>query len=206
MFKNTQKIFALGLMSGTSMDGINLSIVKTNGIYLDDLDINKIIPYSKKTLDALYNILKKLPKSLDNQELILETSKLVTCDHYQSIKSLLNETNIKPDIIGFHEYNSMHMEPLDGPAGIVMADGKWAVCILDRNGLRPSRFYVTKSDKVIMASEVGVLDVKPEDVVSKGRLQPGKMFLIDFEQGRMIPDEELKSEICNSKPYEKWVS
>lgn len=108
MFKNTQKILALGLMSGTSMDGINLSIVETNGNFLNDLGINKIIPYSKKTRDALYNILKKLPKSLDNEDLILETSKLVTCDHYQSIKSLLSETNIKPDIIGFHGQTVYH--------------------------------------------------------------------------------------------------
>ena len=117
-----------------------------------------------------------------------------------------SDINMPKEKKNFYEYSSASMEPWDGPASICFTDGKCAGAVLDRNGLRPSRFYVTKSDKVIMASEVGVLDVKPEEVVSKGRLQPGKMFLIDFEQGRMIPDEELKSEICNSKPYGKWVS
>ena len=117
-----------------------------------------------------------------------------------------SDVNMPIEKKNFYEYSSASMEPWDGPASICFTDGKCAGAVLDRNGLRPSRFYVTKSDKVIMASEVGVLDVKPEEVVSKGRLQPGKMFLIDFEQGRMIPDEELKSEICNSKPYGKWIS
>ncbi len=118
-------------------------------------------------------------------------------------QSDVNMPKIKKD---FYEYSSASMEPWDGPASICFTDGKCAGAVLDRNGLRPSRFYVTKKDKVIMASEVGVLDVDPQDVLLKGRLQPGKMFLIDFEEGRMIPDEELKSEICNSKPYGKWIS
>ena len=118
-------------------------------------------------------------------------------------QSDVNMPKIKKD---FYEYSSASMEPWDGPASICFTDGKCAGAVLDRNGLRPSRFYVTKQDKVIMASEVGVLDVNPQDVLHKGRLQPGKMFLIDFEEGRMIPDEELKSEICNSKPYGKWIS
>ena len=118
-------------------------------------------------------------------------------------QSDVNMPKIKKD---FYEYSSASMEPWDGPASICFTDGKCAGAVLDRNGLRPSRFYVTKQDKVIMASEVGVLDVNPKDVLHKGRLQPGKMFLIDFEEGRMIPDEELKSEICNSKPYGKWIS
>jgi glutamate synthase (NADPH/NADH) large chain len=80
------------------------------------------------------------------------------------------------------------IEPWDGPASIVFTDGKKVGAVLDRNGLRPSRFYLTDDDKVIMASEVGVLPVDPERVVKKGRLQPGKMFLIDFEKGEMIPD------------------
>ena len=108
MPKNNQKILALGLMSGTSMDGINLSMVRTNGIDLDELSINKITPYSKNTLNALYEILKNLPKSLDNQKLLLETGKLVTFDHYQSIKSLLKGVNIKPNIIGFHGQTVYH--------------------------------------------------------------------------------------------------
>jgi len=105
----------------------------------------------------------------------------------------------------FYEYSSSLMEPWDGPASIVFTDGKRAGAVLDRNGLRPSRFYITTTDKVIMASEVGVLDIDPKIIVHKGRLQPGKMFLIDFEQGRMIPDDEIKEDISNANPYKDWV-
>ena len=94
----------------------------------------------------------------------------------------------------FYEYHSCLMEPWDGPASIAFTDGTYIGAVLDRNGLRPSRYYVTDDDKCIMASEVGVVDVDPAKVVAKGRLQPGKIFLIDFEAGRMIPDEEIKSE------------
>ena len=103
----------------------------------------------------------------------------------------------------FYEYSSSLMEPWDGPASIVFTDGNYIGAVLDRNGLRPSRYYVTKDDKVIMASEVGVLPVDPENVLMKGRLQPGKMFLIDFEEGRMVPDEEIKEKIYTANPYQK---
>jgi glutamate synthase (NADPH/NADH) large chain len=105
----------------------------------------------------------------------------------------------------FYEYNSCLMEPWDGPASIAFTDGKYIGAVLDRNGLRPSRYYLTHDDKVVMASEVGVLPVEPSRVRAKGRLQPGRMFLIDFEQGRMIPDDELKSDIASRRPYEVWV-
>ena len=117
-----------------------------------------------------------------------------------------SDINMSEEKKKFYEYSSSQMEPWDGPASIVFTDGKCAGAVLDRNGLRPSRYYITKNDKVIMASEVGVLEVDPRDVLIKGRLQPGKMFLIDFEEGRMIPDEEIKSEICKSKPFGEWVS
>jgi glutamate synthase (NADPH/NADH) large chain len=105
----------------------------------------------------------------------------------------------------FYEYFSCLMEPWDGPASIVFTDGKYIGATLDRNGLRPSRYYVTHDDRVIMASEVGVLPVDPAIVKEKGRLQPGKMFLIDFEQGRLIPDEELKSAFAKAKPFGDWL-
>lgn len=105
----------------------------------------------------------------------------------------------------FYEYHSALMEPWDGPASIAFADGHYIGATLDRNGLRPSRYYVTHDDKVIMASEVGVLPVEPENVKIKGRLQPGKMFLVDFEQGRLIPDEELKAEFSSKNPYGEWL-
>ncbi len=105
----------------------------------------------------------------------------------------------------FYEYNSCIMEPWDGPASIVFTDGKYIGAVLDRNGLRPSRYYLTKDDRVIMGSEVGVVDVDPADVVAKGRLQPGRMFLVDFEKGKMVPDEEIKSEFAAQRPYGKWL-
>ena len=105
----------------------------------------------------------------------------------------------------FYEFNSCLMEPWDGPASIVFTDGKYIGAVLDRNGLRPSRYYITHDDRVIMASEVGVLPVEPKNVKAKGRLQPGKMFLVDFEQGRLIPDEELKEEFGSRRPFADWL-
>ena len=106
----------------------------------------------------------------------------------------------------FYEYHSCLMEPWDGPASIAFTDGKKIGAVLDRNGLRPSRYYVTKDDLVIMASEVGVLDVPPERVVQKGRLQPGRMFLVDTEEGRIVADEEIKQKISTEQPYRDWLS
>ena len=97
------------------------------------------------------------------------------------------------------------MEPWDGPASIAFTDGVRIGAVLDRNGLRPSRYYVTKDDLVIMASEVGVLDVPAERVLRKGRLQPGRMFLVDTELGRIVADEELKNKIATEKPYRSWL-
>ena len=105
----------------------------------------------------------------------------------------------------FYEYFSCLMEPWDGPASIAFTDGNYIGATLDRNGLRPSRYYITHDDRVIMASEVGVLPVDPAIVKEKGRLQPGKMFLVDFGQGRLIPDEELKGEFARRMPYGNWL-
>ncbi|MGE3347263.1 MAG: glutamate synthase-related protein [Ramlibacter sp.] len=105
----------------------------------------------------------------------------------------------------FYEYHAAMLEPWDGPASIVFTDGRQIGATLDRNGLRPARYCVTDDDFVIMGSESGVLPVPENKIVRKWRLQPGKMFLIDFEQGRMIDDEELKSNLANSKPYKQWI-
>jgi glutamate synthase (ferredoxin) len=106
----------------------------------------------------------------------------------------------------FYEYHSCLMEPWDGPASIAFTDGKSIGAVLDRNGLRPSRYYVTKDDLVIMASEAGVLPIEPERVASKGRLQPGRMFLVDMEQGRIVADEEIKTKIATEQPYRQWIN
>jgi glutamate synthase (NADPH/NADH) large chain len=106
----------------------------------------------------------------------------------------------------FYEYHASIMEPWDGPASISFTDGKIIGATLDRNGLRPSRYCVTTDDRVIMASETGVLPVDPAIIKEKGRLQPGKMFVVDMEQGRIISDEELKQTICSRKPYGDWLN
>jgi glutamate synthase (NADPH/NADH) large chain len=106
----------------------------------------------------------------------------------------------------FYEYNSCIMEPWDGPASVPFTDGNYIGALLDRNGLRPSRFTVTKGGYVIMSSEIGVLDIKPEDVVRHGRLEPGKMFLVDMNAGRIIEDEEVKNEITKKFPYRDWLN
>jgi glutamate synthase (NADPH/NADH) large chain/glutamate synthase (ferredoxin) len=105
----------------------------------------------------------------------------------------------------FYEYHAAMMEPWDGPASIVFTDGRQIGATLDRNGLRPARYCITDDDLVIMGSEAGVLPVPDSKIVRKWRLQPGKMFLIDLEQGRMIDDEELKANLANSKPYKQWI-
>jgi glutamate synthase (ferredoxin) len=106
----------------------------------------------------------------------------------------------------FYKYHSCLMEPWDGPASIAFTDGTMIGAVLDRNGLRPSRYYVTKDDLVIMASEAGVLPVEPERVAHKGRLQPGRMFLVDMKEGRIVADEEIKEKIASEHPYGEWIA
>ena len=115
-------------------------------------------------------------------------------------------TTMSDDKKAFYEYNACVMEPWDGPASVPFTDGNFIGALLDRNGLRPSRYTVTKKGYVIMSSEIGVLDIKPEEVVRHGRLEPGKMFLVDMNQGRIIEDEEVKTEVIKKHPYRKWLN
>ncbi len=117
----------------------------------------------------------------------------------------VGQEDMPADKRAFYEYHACLMEPWDGPASIAFSDGRYIGAVLDRNGLRPSRYLVTKDGLVVMASETGVLDIAPERVFKKGRLQPGKMFLIDTQQGRIIDDKELKEEYSRRKPYGKWL-
>jgi glutamate synthase (NADPH/NADH) large chain len=105
----------------------------------------------------------------------------------------------------FYRFHASLMEPWDGPASIAFTDGTVIGAVLDRNGLRPSRYWVTKDGLVIMASEVGVLEVDPADIVKKGRLEPGRMFLVDTEQGRIVEDDEIKHDLATAEPYEQWL-
>jgi glutamate synthase (ferredoxin) len=116
-----------------------------------------------------------------------------------------NHESMSPERKAFYEYHSALMEPWDGPASIAFTDGTVIGAVLDRNGLRPSRYYVTKDDLVVMASEVGVLDIPAENVLVKERLHPGKIFLVDTAQGRIVDDEEIKGDLARQHPYRQWL-
>ncbi|CAB4723715.1 MAG: glutamate synthase large subunit [Actinobacteria bacterium] len=116
-----------------------------------------------------------------------------------------NHTSMSESRRNFYAFHASLMEPWDGPACVTFTDGHQVGAVLDRNGLRPSRFWVTKDGLVVLASEVGVLDIAPENIARKGRLQPGKMFLVDIESGRIIEDHEIKEELASAAPYGDWL-
>src|SRR5690606_22877476 len=117
-----------------------------------------------------------------------------------------NQTDMDPARRAFYDYHSALMEPWDGPAALVFTDGTLVGATLDRNGLRPGRFLVTDDGLVVLASEIGVLDIPAEKVVRKGRLRPGRMFLIDTAEGRLIEDDEIKTQLAAAEPYGEWVA
>jgi glutamate synthase (NADPH/NADH) large chain len=116
-----------------------------------------------------------------------------------------HDTTMTPEKRAFYEYHASLMEPWDGPAAVAFTDGKWIGATLDRNGLRPARYLVTNDNQLILASETGVLPIAPENVRYKGRLQPGKMLLVDLERGRIVPDEEIKLQLASRQPYGEWL-
>lgn len=116
-----------------------------------------------------------------------------------------NAETIDPDLKAFYRFHAMHMEPWDGPAGVVLSDGRYAACALDRNGLRPARYVITKDRVITLASEVGVHDYAPEDVVEKGRLTPGQMLAVDTHTGQLIKPEQVHELIKTEHPYKKWI-
>ena len=146
--------------------------------------------------------------SIDNAlELLLATGRsLPHCMMMLVPEAWGDGVEMDPEKRAFYNYHSSLMEPWDGPALLVFTDGVRIGAILDRNGLRPFRYLVTKDDTLVMASEVGVLDIPPEDVRFKARLQPGRMFLVDPSQGRIIGDDEIKRELSTSKPYSRWLA
>jgi glutamate synthase (NADPH/NADH) large chain/glutamate synthase (ferredoxin) len=117
-----------------------------------------------------------------------------------------NVPAMSADKRAFYEYHSAIMEPWDGPAALMFCDDRYIGATLDRNGLRPARYTVTVDGLIVMASETGVLDIAPERILSRGQLQPGRMFLVDLEQKRIIPDQEIKAKICRAQPYRHWLS
>ena len=145
-------------------------------------------------MDMVVEILLTTGRSLP------EVMMMMVPEAWEKHKSMSDEKK------AFYEFNSCIMEPWDGPASIPFTDGKFIGAMLDRNGLRPSRYSVTKDGYVIMSSETGVVDIEPSNVEKHGRLEPGKMFLVDMIEGRIIEDEEIKNEIVSKYPYRKWLN
>ena len=117
-----------------------------------------------------------------------------------------NHESMSDERKAFYEYHSTLMEPWDGPAALGFTDGVKIGAVLDRNGLRPARYYVTKDDHIILGSEAGTVVIPPEDILYKDRLRPGRMLLVDTEKGRIISDEEVKAEIETEHPYREWLN
>lgn len=145
--------------------------------------------------------------SLDNMVELLVTGGM---ELHRAIRMLVppawnNVETMDPDLRAFYEYNSKHIEPWDGPAGLVITDGRYAVCTLDRNGLRPSRWVITNDDHITVASEVGTYDYDPKDVVAKGRLGPGQILSVDTETGELFHTEDVDNQLKSSHPYKKWL-
>jgi glutamate synthase domain-containing protein 2/glutamate synthase domain-containing protein 1/glutamate synthase domain-containing protein 3 len=165
-----------------------------------DEELNKIYPY-------LINEEKGSDSSvLDNVvELLTLAGRPLPHVMMMMIPAAWRDEEMTPELKAFYEYHATFMEPWDGPASVAFTDGKFIGATLDRNGLRPSRYSLTKDNILVMASEQGALEFPPEDIVLKGRLQPGKMFLADLEEGRIISDEELKTAFSTAYPYKEWV-
>ena len=145
--------------------------------------------------------------SLDN---MLEVMVAGGMDLFRAIRMLIppawqNVDDMDADLRAFYEYNSMHMEPWDGPAGIVLTDGRYACCLLDRNGLRPARWVKTKNGYLTLASEIGTWDYKPEDVMAKGRVGPGEILAIDTETGEMLSADGIDHQLKGRQPYKQWL-
>ena len=145
--------------------------------------------------------------SLDN---MLELMLAGGMDIFRAMRLLIppawqNVEQLDPDLRAFYEYNSQHMEPWDGPAGIVLTDGRYAACVLDRNGLRPARYVITKDRVITLASEIGVYDYKPEDVVAKGRLKPGQMIAADTQTGELLLPADIDKDLAGRFPYKQWL-
>lgn len=171
---------------------------------------------SKFKTDLLPNIQEISPlvnrtgsdsSSMDN---MLEVLLAGGMDLYRAVRMMVppawqNIDTMDADLKAFYDYNSMHMEPWDGPAGIVLTDGRRAVCMLDRNGLRPARWVITKNGYITLASEIGTYAYKPEDVVRKGRVGPGQMISIDTETGEVLETDAIDQKLKTAKPYKKWL-
>lgn len=160
-----------------------------------------------QTLQPLVNLSGSDSSSMDN---MLEVLLAGGVDLFRAVRMMIppawqNVDTMDSQLRAFYEYNSMHMEPWDGPAGLVMSDGRYAMCMLDRNGLRPARWVVTKDDFITLASEVGTYSYKPEDVVAKGRVGPGQMLAVDTETGEVLHTADVDQRLKTAQPYKRWL-
>ncbi len=178
----------------------NWSVARTNKFQSDFLpNLDDITPLVNRTGSD--------SSSLDN---MLEVLLVGGMELHRAVRMLVppawqNMETMDEDLKAFYEYNSMHVEPWDGPAGLVITDGRYAVCTLDRNGLRPSRWVITKDDIITVASEVGVYSYDPRDVVAKGRLGPGQILSVDTQTGKLYHTADIDRQLKASKPYHAWM-
>ena len=158
-------------------------------------------------LSPLVNRTGSDSSSMDN---MLEVLLAGGVDLFRAVRMMIppawqNVDTMDSDLRAFYEYNSMHMEPWDGPAGLVLTDGRYAVCLLDRNGLRPSRWVITKNGYITVASEIGTYGYKPEDVVAKGRIGPGQILAVDTETGEVLHTDDIDTRLKSAHPYKQWL-
>ena len=158
-------------------------------------------------LDPIISVTGSDSSSLDN---MLEVMRAAGMDVLQAMRILIPPAwqamdTLDPDVRAFYEFFDCQLEPWDGPAGIVMTDGRYAACCLDRNGLRPARYVITKDRHITIASEIGVYDYAQSDVVSKGRLGPGEMLAVDLRNGRLLSNDDIHAELKSRFPYKKWL-
>jgi len=161
-------------------------------------------------LDRIYPVIepdKSDSASLDNVlEFLVMSGKSLPYAMSILIPESWNKKNpISPELKAFYQYHSTFMEPWDGPASLIFSDGRYIGGMLDRNGLRPSRYVITKDDLMVMGSEVGVQTFAPEEIREKGRLKPGKIILVDVQEGKIYRDEELKAQLALEHPYMDWI-
>ena len=167
---------------------------------------NDLIP-DLEELGPLVNRVGSDSSSMDNMLELMVTGGI---DLFRGVRMLVppawqNVETMDADLRAFYEYNSMHMEPWDGPAGIVMTEGRHAVCLLDRNGLRPARWVTTTNGYITIASEIGVWDYKPQDVIAKGRVGPGQIFAVDTETGQILDTDAIDNRLKSRHPYKRWL-
>jgi len=167
---------------------------------------NSNIPHLEE-LQPVVNTKGSDSSSMDN---MLELMLLGGMDMFRACRTMIppawhNVEHMDAELKAFYEFNSMHMEPWDGPAGIVLTDGRYAVCMLDRNGLRPARWVITKNGYITLASEIGTFNYKPEDVVAKGRVGPGRIVAIDTKTGEFLETETIDGRLKKANPYKDWL-